>query len=686
MYKFKFARVGGVTRVFLNSADDIRHLGELDKKMWTVLSCPVKGLEIDEQSLKYMDANGDGSIRVDEVVAVSQWLSKVLKDLKPVVEGKDSLPLEALNQEDEEGKKLYDAAVSILTQVDKKDQKEISLADSSSSLDSYRKTKLAAALEAAKKEAEVAAPFADKTDAIAAAYAALDAKVRDYFMRAKLTKFSAESTAALDVQVSRIEAISADNLTAKVGDIASYPLARIKEGQLALPLDAAINPAWAAQFATVKEALDPKAKNLTEEAWDEVGAKLKAFADYQKSINITEADIVLDDETAAIQLVDKLLHLTRDFFTLLHNYVTLQDLYNTEKLAIFQAGKLIVDQRELDMCVRVADAGAMAAQAPKSGLFLLTCDCVSKATGKSLKIIAAVTKGKVGELFVGKNCIFYDRDGVDYDAKIVGIADNPISVGEAFWAPYKKVGNFFSEKINKFASDKASSTDADMTKTLEEKTAAASSADLKDKQATEAAGKQAGSFDIAKFAGIFAAIGMALGMVASAIAAIVGGFLAMPLWKAILCILGIILVISLPSMYLAWLKLRDRNLAPVLNANGWAVNASAKINMPFGNTLTQAAKIPVKVDVADPFPEKHTFRNWTIGILIVLVAAVIAGVCTGTIDAKKYVNKAKRAVGIEVPEDSIAADTLVAVPVLPAEAAAPAPADSASVDSTAVAL
>lgn len=648
-YKFKFARVGGVTRVYIDSEEDIRHLGELDKKMWTVLSCPVKGLEIDEQTLKYMDSNADGSIRVDEVVAVSQWLSKVLTDLKPVVAGKDSLPLAAINQQDEEGKKLYDAAVGILKQVGKEGETEISLADSSSSLDCFRKAKLAAALEAAQKEVAVAAPYADKTDAIAAAYAALDAKVRDYFMRAKLTQFSAESTAALDVQVSRIEAISADNLTDKVTDIASYPIARIKEGQLSLPLDAAINPAWAAQFATVREALDAKATELTEAAWDEIGAKLKAFADYQKSISITEADIVLDDEAAAVQQVDKLLHLTRDFFTLLHNYVTLQDLYNTTKLAVFQSGHLIVDQRQLDLCVSVGDPGAMAAQAAKSGLFLLTCDCISKSTGKSLKIIAAVTKGKTGDLFVGKNCIFYDRNGVDYDAKIVGIAENPISIWQAFWTPYRKIGNFFSEKINKFASDKSSSTDADMTKTLEEKTTAATSTDLKDKAAVADAGKQAGTFDIAKFAGIFAAIGMAFAMVAATLAAIVGGFLALPWWKMILVILAIMLVISLPSMYLAWLKLRRRNLAPVLNANGWAVNASAKINIPFGNTLTQAVKLPVKVDVADPFPEKHTVRNWTITILAILLAAIITDLCTG----RTYSTRIKQAVGIETPADTL---------------------------------
>lgn len=637
-YKWQYSRVGGITRVYISKEEDIRHLAELDKKKWTVLSCPVKGLEIDEQTLKYIDTNNDGSIRVDEVISVSQWLSKVLVDLKPVMEGKDALSLSQLNAADEEGQKLIDAAKSILAEVGKEESAEIALTDSSSALAAYRKTKFEAALAAAKEAAEVAAPYGEKTADIDAAYKALDAKVKDYFVRAKLTAFAAESTAALDVQVSRIEAISADNLTEKGADIASYPLARIKEGQQNLPLDAAINPAWAAQFETIKGGFDKDVTELTEAAWAEMGAKLQAFADYQKSISITEADITLDDEAAATQMVDKLLHLTRDFLTLLRNYVTLQDLYNTKKLAIFQAGTLIVDQRACDMCVRIADAGAMAAQAGKSNLYLVTCNCVSKSTGKSCSIAAAVTVGDVDDLFVGKNCIFYDRDGVDYDARITSIIDNPISISQAMWAPYKKMANLISEQIDKFASKKEAGVNESITAGVNEKTETVAAVDAANAKET---GKSAASFDIAKYAGIFAAVGMAVGLLGAALSSICKGFVGllvgMPLWKSALVIiaiiLGIMLLISGPSMFIAWRKLKKRNLAPVLNANGWAVNAAAKINVPFGKTLTQHATYPVKVSMKDPFAEpKHTGRKvllWILAILILLGIVAYMGYSTG---------------------------------------------------------
>ena len=63
-YKWHFVNIGGSARVRINSGEDIAHLAELDPKMWTVLSCPTTGLEIDDKSLKYMDCDGDGKIRV----------------------------------------------------------------------------------------------------------------------------------------------------------------------------------------------------------------------------------------------------------------------------------------------------------------------------------------------------------------------------------------------------------------------------------------------------------------------------------------------------------------------------------------------------------------------------------------------------------------------------------------------
>ena len=105
-HKWQFENIGGCSRVNISSGSDIAHLDELDTKMWTVLSCPVKGLEIDEKSLRYMDCDADGKIRVNDVVAVSKWITGVLKNADLLLEGKDSIVLEEINTDNEAGNKL----------------------------------------------------------------------------------------------------------------------------------------------------------------------------------------------------------------------------------------------------------------------------------------------------------------------------------------------------------------------------------------------------------------------------------------------------------------------------------------------------------------------------------------------------------------------------------------------------
>ena len=76
-------------------------------------------------------------------------------------------------------------------------------------------------------------------------------------------------------------------------------------------------------------------------------------------------------------------------------------------------------------------------------------------------------------------------------------------------------------------------------------------------------------------------------------------------------------------MVMAWMKLRRRNIAPLLNANGWAVNAVSKISIPFGETLTDIAKYP-KLRLKDPYAKKgmSVWKKVLITLLILLAIAV----------------------------------------------------------------
>jgi hypothetical protein len=251
-------------------------------------------------------------------------------------------------------------------------------------------------------------------------------------------------------------------------------------------------------------------------------------------------------------------------------------------------------------------------------MFLIYCDCVAKDKPAKLSIVAAVTVGNIGDLVVGKNAIYYDNEGGEWDAVITKIIDNPISVSQAFWSPYRKMASAIENLINKSAAEKDAKVMADATEKIN---AAPTSLSETSADGTKVATPP---FDIAKFAGIFAAIGMALGMIGTAFVAIFEGLADLSWWKLILVFVGLLLAISGPAMILAWLKLRRRNIAPLLNANGWAVNASSKISIPFGETLTDFAKFP-KLKLKDPYKKAGipTWKKWIISIVI--VAAIFIG-------------------------------------------------------------
>ncbi len=63
-HTWSFFRSGGLDQVSLTTSEDLLALDRLDQKLWVALSCPVKGLELDEKTLALIDSDGDGHIRV----------------------------------------------------------------------------------------------------------------------------------------------------------------------------------------------------------------------------------------------------------------------------------------------------------------------------------------------------------------------------------------------------------------------------------------------------------------------------------------------------------------------------------------------------------------------------------------------------------------------------------------------
>ncbi len=508
--------------------------------------------------------------------------------------------------------------------------------------------------------AEGVLPLGEATGKAADALRAVRAKVDDYFTRCRLAAFDPRSLGAVQRPESEYTALAAGELSAGSSELARMPIARA-EAERPLPLAGGVNPAWAKAIAAFRDdAVAPllgARESLAAEEWEALCARLapyeawlgrKAGATVEKlgvarvrelcdsgaKSTITDLiarDKALEPEANAIASVEKLVRLHRDLFALLNNFVSFRDFYTRRAPSIFRAGTLYLDGRSFDLCVRVEDAAKHATLATLSRTYLVYCDCSRRTPSaqEKMTIVAAVTGGDGDYLMVGRNGIFYDRQGRDWDATVSKLVEHPISIRQAFWSPYKRIAKMIGEQIEKLAAsrdkaaqDRAAAGIGEAAKAADAPPPGAPPAPA-GAPAAAAAKPPAAPFDIAKFAGIFAAIGLALGAIGTAIAAAATGFARLPLWQMPLVVAGILLLISGPSMVIAWLKLRGRTLGPILDATGWAVNTRAKINIPFGAALTALAKLPPGAEraMSDPYAEKKSGRKLIIFLLLLAAAA-----------------------------------------------------------------
>lgn len=478
----------------------------------------------------------------------------------------------------------------------------------------------------------------EHTASAAAAWRAVRAKIDDYYTRCQMAAYDARAALPLSRSIEDYQQLAGKELSAGASEVAAFPLALVAAGQ-PLPLRDGINPAWSAAIVALREQvvlpLLGKREVLSAQEWAEISARLTAYdgwladrpatqvatlgaahlrtvlADGHEAslLDLIAQDSALAEEVKAIVAVDRLVHYVRDMGTLVNNFVSFRNFYTGVDKAVFQAGTLYLDGRSCELCIKVEDAGKHATLANLSRVCLVYCECV-RGTAKQT-IAAAFTAGDSDQLMVGRNGIFYDRKGQDWNATIIRILEHPISIRQAFWSPYKRAGKMIGEQLQKFAAARSQAAETKLvTSALEAGKAPA-----------EAPKTPPPPFDVGKFAGIFAAIGLAVGAVGTALASVLTGLLDLRWWQMPLVLVGALLAVSGPSMLIAWFKLKQRNLGPLLDANGWAVNARARINIPFGTSLTGLARLPEgasAMHMVDPFAEKQQRWPYYVGVLLLV--------------------------------------------------------------------
>lgn len=600
-HQWQFSRKGGLNQVSLVKGEDILRLKELDPKLWVALSCPVKGLEFDERTLALMDSDKDGRVRRSELLNTVALLEKHLVSLDPVVHGEDSLRIGDLRTDHAEGKLAVESLKVLLNQFGRPSDGSVSFSDfnyTDPARMPFAGTKLNGDGVITPASTDDASLAAIVSDILATQGGVPDRSGLPGVNKDKIDAFFKD----LPVMASWAEKGKDNPLFALGTDLAAVKALRT-----------GIDEKYAKGLVSEADWKETIGRVAAHEAWiaAKPGLKISGIgpgrardilnADGEKRVReLLAADLAKADEAKYIEVIEVLTRLRRDFGRLLRNFVNFSDFYDKDKTAIFQPGRLFMDARECILCVRVTDPAKHAAMANLAECYLTYCD-VSRVDAKEgsqkMQIAAVFSQGDSDFLMVGRNGLFIDNLGRDWDATIVKIVANPISIREAFWSPYKKLVRFIEDKVlKKAAASEAAVTDS-MEKAADATTSGAPAA------AKPAAPKEEKKVDL----GTIALISTVIGGLVTAFGVIMSRWFDMGRYMPLGAI-GLMLAISGPSMLIAAMKLRRRSLGPILDANGWALNGRVIVNIPLGTSMTKMAELPenARLEISDLYSQKDS--------------------------------------------------------------------------------
>lgn len=789
--ELRFFKAGGFNQLCLEKAEDIRLVLDLDETLWVASSCPVTGLDIDEQTLKLFDTDQDGRIRPPEIKAAIRWVLAVLKDYESITVGQDWLALSQFNEDDEGGAQLLKSAKRILDNLGKPDEEKITLADALNRGGIFAEVKsngdgvipeaaaekqetkqvirdiLAAmggeadrsgelgvtadkvnafyqaaqdyldwwvkgypadqvhqpayvppiieethlsledAIEkGAQAEAAVAQdapapppkpnlperdpaifPLGAETPAAFGAVQALREKINEFFAQRRIAAFDSSAVTFINFRESDLAAMGKRDEASLREFMRGLPLAHVK-ADADLPLVNGVNPAYADALLALKtRAVTPllgERDQLSIEDWAALQSKLAAYeawisakkgaaveklsaarlgeilkgAEREAIQALIQVDAALSGEIKAVEEVEKILRFHRDMFRLLNNVVSFPEFYDTEKQAIFQTGFLIIDGCALHMCLDVADPAAHSAIAQKSGIYLLYLEAKRKDMPGPLKLCAAVTSRNAGRLSVGKNGVFYDRKGRDWDARVTKVVVNPISLREAAWAPFRAIGDLITSQIEKITASRQKAVEQQISGSimdLDKQVAQTPPADINAPKPAPASPAPASGIGIG---GMLAGGGVAIAALSSSFAYIAKMVRDLPDVYFLYTALLIIFFVVGPSVLLGYLKLRARDIGMMLEASGWAINGCMRINIKLAQDLTRVGKFPksaqrVYYEYLSEDGKTRRRRFWTWFAIISLVIAGLSWWLTHEYTATREANAAKAAAAKAAPAQPV---------------------------------
>lgn len=676
--RMTFRKYGRSYQLKIETVQHLEEILKLDESLWMANSAPVNAFVCDEAFLRFMDYDGNGRVRSEEVQRAIQWTLRMLSDRAGVEAGAATLRLAAVDATHEEGRRAIAGARRILANLGRPGDPAISLeevrnrqsivaaADANGDgvipppvakdpeiaqfisdilltvggeTDASQKSGIAeTGLRRFLKDAQAFVAWSEQAQAPAgaptpvlplgaattAAYAALQAvreRIDEYFMQCAAAAYDARVFESV-----RIESTHAESADALAARLRLVPIAAIRtDGVLDLtgPLNPLFEPAIrVAEEQVFRPLLGAEARTLSRAQWRGVTGAFDAYARWQaarpespvaalgvealrryleprfrESVEaLITADRAVAEEIAAGREVERLILYQQHLMEFVNNFVSFPRFYDPNARALFEIGTLIMDGRQLALNVKVEDRAGHAAIARYSRLYVLYLDLTSGTTGEKCQIATAVTNGGVGNLYVGKHGVFIWRDGRVWDAQVAQIIENPISLIEAFFMPFVRMGQMVQGQIERFAGSGQKLIESRVAQPVEQVTTAmesragapvarpaAPAPALRPVAPATASGAardllMGGSVALAVLGSAFAYITSTL---AKADGGIVLGVLA-----------GMLLLVLIPTLLIAYIKLRMRDVGTLLEASGWAINGRLRLTRVMQGVFTRRPRLP----------------------------------------------------------------------------------------------
>jgi hypothetical protein len=425
----------------------------------------------------------------------------------------------------------------------------------------------------------------------------VEEKIEQFFAQCALVKFDKRAAAQMQLREQELAEIDFTDTVQMLNRLKGSPLL-LPNLEGVLYLEGEINPLYAAPLLELREkifkrVLGKSVERLNEKDWRQVKNTFRSYqtwfeskqgdkvekigqnqlrsyieGSYQVQTNeLIEKDLAVANDLNQIKNLEKVILYQRWLMVLANNFVSFADLYNPTTRALFEMGTLIIDERQICFTMSVRDRETHKKASKRSSMHLLYVEVTGRQdTDAKFEIVAPVTSGSAEGLHIGKRGIFFTVDGCEWDAEVVDIVVNPISVSESVKVPFQNFAAFIKKQFDKTA------------KSSEEKLVSTSSS-----ASTSGAARDlmlGGGLAIAALGSSFAYITQALSQVKPT--------------QVLITLLGLAMVVLLPGILSGFVKIRKRDMSGLLEASGWAVNVRMRINTKMGRLFTHRPYLPKK--------------------------------------------------------------------------------------------